>query len=1439
MYNRMKRMRPALALLLWLVGLSAVSQNAALKTGMMFRITCVTDGRALTNGDSGDNNARITLAEVDEESAGQEWMVLMQPGEEAVCTWVNPYYQKAIDMAPTVGTVLQWTIDPSNANQIFQLKRVEGETDVYQLLNAANPSEAMAAQGDGSLKMQTQADAPGTRFRLIPLRDNGLNFPLAQQYYRLKHRSTGLFLDVRNSTANNAPVYVEREDEASSGQVWQLTVGQASGTYVLRNLYSGKAMDLALDGAQTPLQWTVNPSNANQQVTFVAVEGQSGIYRLRAANRGVIYYLTVDAGDNLAVTTNADDERTCFELAGADAAIVERIPWEDETFFGENKEPGHAAYMPYRTTEAMQADARYERPWLDPERAEYLSLNGVWKFHFVREPSQRPGEADFYADGADVSDWDTISVPSCWEMKGYDKPLYVNAEYPFDDDPPYIQVRSAYIGQFGDNPVGSYRREFTLPTEWDGKRAFLHFDGIYSAAFVWVNGHYVGYTQGANNDAEFDVTAYVRPGVNNVSVQVLRWCDGSYLEGQDMFHMSGIFRDVYLFATPQTFVRDHYITSTLDAGAGYTAGSLRVQLEVDNRTKEAVEKQLEVELVGPDGALVARMEREVSLAAGDSVCTVVLEQDGLTGLQTWSAETPVLYTVIVRQRDSNGTEENVFATKYGFREVEIRGTLVYVNGKQVYFKGVNTQDTHPLHGRSIDVNTMLTDIRMMKQANVNTVRTSHYPRQSKMNAMFDYYGLYVMDEADVECHKNWTDNGSMSQSATWKAQYVDRTVRMVLRDRNHPSIVFWSLGNESGNGSNFAATYAATRALDGRIIHYEGATRSPGGGDNTDLYSVMYPYMDNVRYNAQIYASGKPYFICEYAHAMGNAVGNLQEYWDVIEGSANGIGGCIWDWVDQSIYDPQAVLEGNLERNGYPLYTTGYDYPGPHQGNFVNNGLITADRAWTPKLTEVKQVYQYVKFGELTPGTKEVTVSNAYDFLNLDRFELVYEVLKDGRVVEEGRMDMPAVNPDESTTLKLPYATEPDGATAEYLLNLRLCLREATPWADAGYALAARQYVLQERAAQLPELTVTSESELSVRNALTRTTVGNDNVTLQFNKNTGALVSWTQGGNTVLTSNPVYSNFLWIENDTNGDTNGGVGTSAFTTTLSADKQQCEVKVEVGGSKCPYTLLYTIHASGTVDLKAVFRPQVSDLRRIGLRTMFPKEYEEVEYYARGPWENYTDRCTGSFLGRYATTITDMFEMYSHPQSMANRQALRELVMLNGTTGDSLIVSTEGQVAFSLLHYDDEQFGRTQLHPWELTKEDASYARFDYVQRGLGNGSCGPGTLDAYLCPSSGEYTYTLRFDVRKSIPVGLTAPEAQDEAVRVHYDREVQAVVCSGLPAEAAELTLLNLGGVQLARCRAEAGAGQASISMSGSPRGAYLLKVQTPSGVRTHKFVKW
>lgn len=1157
-----------------------------------------------------------------------------------------------------------------------------------------------------------------------------------------------------NSTENDAPISIETLG-STTNQQWQLQSAGTSSDYdnMLINVYSGKALDMACNNtALPPLQWTAGTNNPNQLFKFEAQE--DGSYKICVYYDNYPYYLTVSNGTP-ARTTDAE-AATSFVFTKAEGGI--EPPVEDRKFnvsfisdqnkLGDWKEDAHATFIPYATTTEMKSDAFYSSPWLTPEKAMTICLNGQWKFKYVPGTASGPGSSEFFAAGYDDSSWDEIKVPLSWEMAGYGKPVYTNVGYPFYNNAPNANRGREYNGVTDNNSTGFYRRTFTLPESWNDKRVFIHFDGVYSAAAVWVNGKYVGYSQGSNTDAEFDITDFVTPGSDNqLSVRVYRWCDGSYLEGQDMWHLSGIHRDVYLVATPKTFVSDHYITST-DMNTEATSATMNVALTIDNRDGETTKKNIEVELLDADGSTVASMNQNVELTEADKTKSITLSTDKLTGLTPWNAEKPYLYTVVVRQNNADGAEEMVFSTKYGFRNITRSGNLVYINGQRIFFKGVNNQDTHPEYGRAIDMETMLTDVRMMKQANVNTVRTSHYPRQPKMYAMFDHFGLYVMDEADVECH----GNQGLTSNSSWSDAFVDRNVRMVMRDRNHPSVIFWSLGNECGNGSNMADAYRAVKAIDNRMIHYEAGSATSG---YSDMYSDMYPTVESVRQKSGG-NSGMPYFICEYAHAMGQAVGNLIDYWNVIESSTGIIGACIWDWVDQSIYDPEKLAAGiKTDERGFNYFTSGYDYNYPDvnngfQGNFVNNGLITANRVWTAKLREVKKVYQHVAFEKFEGNT--LTIRNKYNFTDLSEFDLTYTVLRDGRLVENGSTPMTAVAPGQTGTVEVPYTTDCD-SEGEYTIMVGLSLRDDASWADAGYTPAEEQFILKERADKLPDVTG-GGSVTSGNNTVSGTTSDGKTFEIRFGSD-GQMSSWTFDGQQLIAEGPDFNCFRDIDNDRSSELQS-MALSQWTNhriTKSFGKDGDNVTMTQSGigTICNYTIAYTFYPSGVVDMRVTLSPQRA-ARRLGIGMEFADGFEGVEYYAKGPWSNYVDRQTGSYLGRYATTVDNMFEELTHPQTMGDHQALRDLTLTNPQTGTTLKVETLGTVAFSLSHYDEAQWGdagdtmwSNVLHPYDLTRSGKVFAHFDYWQRGLGNNSCqGDVCLPEYECPTSGSYTYTLRF-----------------------------------------------------------------------------------------------
>lgn len=1019
--------------------------------------------------------------------------------------------------------------------------------------------------------------------------------------------------------------------------------------------------------------------------------------------------------------------------------------WENEQMFGENRETAHATYCPYSTIALLRADTEFfATPWVEPNSDLRMSLNGEWKFNYSPDPDSRP--LDFYATDFDASDWDVIQVPSNWEMKGYGTPIYCNVNSPFGNQNPPAIGSAANGWAYDFNPVGSYIRTFTLPENWSDKQIFLNFGGIYSAAFVWVNGQYIGYTQGANNDHEFDITDALAAGENKVAVQVIRWSDGSYLEAQDMFRMSGIYRDVTLTAVPRTFIRDHYITANLSEADNYTSGRLNLDLWIQNRGASESTVSASATILGPSNEVVAELPAKSVSVAADGNDVEVNFTASLSGLQLWSAETPVLYTVIVSLKDDKGKETEAFATKYGFRHIEQRGPRVYINGKQIFFKGVNRSDTDPINGRAVTVDNMLTDVTLMKQNNINTIRTSHYPNAAKMYAMFDHFGLYCMDEADLECHSNT----ELSSQPSWEKAFVDRQERMVLRDRNHPAVIFWSLGNESACGVNFAACYDRVRELDDRMIHYEGQKKwvSSTEGIYTDMTSRMYPSIYTMESDDRDSRFAQtPHFICEYAHAMGNAIGNLAEYWDYIENrSVRTIGGCIWDWIDQAIYDPQDIKNGTLRP-----FATGYDYPGPHQGNFCSNGILTPERKPTSKLAEVKHVYRYIKVASFDTETYEAVIENRYAFLPLSDFALEWELLSDGLTVQTGRIDELDAAPGESQTLTIPLDASKVGDGEEGLVIMRFVRKYAAPALEIGAVMAEEQFALTD-APKLEAKDVNGlVADMVVNGAGPIQVVGNG-FSYTFGAN-GRLISMEVDGVEFIANNegPIYDNDRYIENDIdpgNLNTVSSFKQLAIRYEHGGDATGCKsVTIKAlldGGSLCQYLMTYTIYSDGTLDLGADFHPYSGETRRLGLSFAIAPELENVEYYARGPWANYVDRKTGSMAAVYRTTVSDLAELYVKPQTMGGHEDMR-YIKLSNDNGSSLLIEAEGLPAFSALHFSEDDL-RDAQHHYDLVPRKETIIHIDAYQRGLGNASCGQGTgtIGEYQIKEGVTMGYKLRF-----------------------------------------------------------------------------------------------
>ena len=935
------------------------------------------------------------------------------------------------------------------------------------------------------------------------------------QGYRLEI-GDGLALDCQNGTITFSPA-----NKKSMTQVWQIHPSAREGYWILVNPYGQIALDNGNHGTNEGevLTWETSVKNANQQWNFQ--KQTDGVYTLTCAAGGLKlgYNDTCQPGGHVwQVKASDSDVNVKWSLVKTDLKVVpeaeaqtSKNEWENQFIFGINKESGRATMLLYANEKEMQNDEAYRKPWLWPNSSLRLMLNGKWQFNWVPSPEERP--ADFYKTNYDASNWKTIQVPSCVEMLGYGTPIYTNITYPFKNQPPFIRGQEGYTVVKEPNAVSSYRRTFEVPAQWNGREIYMHFNGIYSAAYVWVNGQKVGYTQGPNNDAEFNVTKYLKIGQQNlVCVEVYRWSDGSYIEDQDMFRLSGIHRDVYLEARQKVQVQDAYLTSHFGR-RGYRQVTMNIDLTLQNLDKKAQDAIVECKLYDPKGKLIQICKMTAAqLQKGEK--RTIHPNFRVRQPELWTAETPNLYTVDIMV---NG---DICTQKYGFRKIENRNGQVFINGKRVMFKGADRHDTHPVYGKAIPVESMIEDILLMKRYNLNTVRTSHYPNDPRMYALYDYYGIYTMDEADVECH----GNHSISKNPSWEGQYVDRQERMVLRDRNHPSVIFWSMGNECGGGNNFVASKKAIQALDNRLIHYEGMN------EVADMDSRMYPSIDHmVRLDRDENLKDRPFFLCEYAHAMGNSIGNLKEYWDYIEfESKRMIGGCIWDWVDQSL-----CKYGEPMTNMY--YGGGFgDYP--NDNDFCCNGIITADRHVTPKLEQVKKVYQYVDFRK-TPENK-IRIRNRYCFHDLGAYVLKYELLRDGRIIKSGITNMPAVQPTDSVDIDMPVTVPEDNGM--YHLNLSLELKEATIWAPAGHSVAAEQIELGKKSSTDKVAPNPSMDNVKAEETADRINLSGKNWSFGISKQSGAVVDLTYDGKQMVgqgDENFLFNGYRSINNDRVGNLN--------------------------------------------------------------------------------------------------------------------------------------------------------------------------------------------------------------------------------------------------------------------------------------------------------------
>ncbi|WP_236263930.1 glycoside hydrolase family 2 TIM barrel-domain containing protein [Dysgonomonas sp. Marseille-P4677] len=1155
---------------------------------------------------------------------------------------------------------------------------------------------------------------------------------------------SGLAIDNLDASDNSAQLYLAKSVKNSRGQVWKI-VKLANGYYTITNPFIEKSIDndnIASGNGNPIIQWDASAANKNQQWKFTMTG--TGAYTIMHRSSGMIIAY---AGDD-AVGTRLSQLPTsslAWKLVPTNIKAPKEIKqrtskydWENETIFAINKEPGHVTYYPFPSLESLKSDKTFDKPWEEPASSLYKSLNGNWKFNWVKKPSERP--ADFYKMNYDVSSWKEIPVPSNWEMHGYGTPIYTNITYPHRNNPPFIQPQRGYTNEIEVNPVGSYRRNFTIPSDWDGKEILLHFDGVYSGMYVWINGKKVGYSQGANNVAEFDITNYVKIGDNTIAVEVYRWTDGSYIEDQDMFRLSGIHRSVFLFATPKVHVRDYFLQSEFK-GDNYNSALFKVKASVKNYDKKMSQPTtVDITLLDATGKEVATLSQKVNvLKSGEE--QVYDLQVGVDKPALWSAEKPNLYTAIVTLKDHNGKVMEAMSSKFGFRKIEIKNKRVYINNEQVFFKGVNRHDIHPQFGKAVPVESMIQDILLMKQHNLNTIRTSHYPNDPRMYALHDYYGLYVMDEADCENH----GNQGISDLPSWIPAYKDRIDRVVKRDRNHPSIIFWSLGNEGGNGNNFDEMAKVAKALDpSRPVHYEGKN------EIADIDSHMYPDMTRMAAFDQK-DSDKPYFLCEYAHSMGNAPGNLAEYWDYIENkSQRMIGACVWDWVDQGI---------NMYGKPTNQYYLGGDFGDkPNDFDFVCNGLTTPDRRVTAKLLEVKKVYQYIKLKGLSLSTGKIEIENKYDFYNLNEFNITWEVLKDGIKAESGAINPIDLEPNQKTVITIPYNKNLD-AGSEYYLNIYFSLKNDTSWAKSGHMVAAEQFALNKRS-PLAAIDTFEMQDVVVNTDGDNLVINGDGFKTVFNTQTGIMTSLQYNGKEMIFDNNGF-NLNWyrsVNNDKYTDQKYYPTSNdkpMFTHQTSSDGKSITIISNTTATiasekpvRIPYLVKYVIFANGTIDIDASFTaPQNGRIiHRLGLQVVLPEGTDNVRYYGRGPHENYWDRKHSAFIGQYVTTAKDMeAEHYVRSQSMGNRDDVRWVSITDGNN-QGLKISSKDRLGFSALHFTDQALWEA-IHDFKLDeiRKPEVYLSLDCIQQGLGNASCGPLPLPEYMIPVNENLSYSFRIE----------------------------------------------------------------------------------------------
>ncbi|MGL5273793.1 MAG: glycoside hydrolase family 2 TIM barrel-domain containing protein [Phocaeicola sp.] len=994
--------------------------------------------------------------------------------------------------------------------------------------------------------------------------------------------------------------------------------------------------------------------------------------------------------------------------------------WQDPQVNAVNRAPMHTNYFAYENSDlAKQGDKKNSN--------NYMSLNGTWKFNWVRNADQRP--TDFWKTSFNDKGWDELQVPAMWELNGYGDPLYVNIGYAwrnqFTNNPPEIPIEN--------NHVGSYRKEITVPASWSGKEIIAHFGSVTSNIYVWVNGRYVGYSEDSKLEAEFDLTSYLKPGQTNlIAFQSFRWCDGSYLEDQDFFRFSGVGRDCYLYARNKKRIQDIRVTPDLDAN--YENGTLAVKLDLKGSGN------VDLELVDATGKQVAT----ATAKAGTTMLSV-------ENPQKWSAESPYLYTLRASMQGSN----EIIPIKVGFRKIELKADQILVNGKAVLFKGANRHELDPDGGYVVSRERMIQDIQVMKRFNINAVRTCHYPDDNMWYELCDEYGLYVVAEANVESHGMGYDEKTLAKNPIYAKAHMERNQRNIQRGFNHPSIIFWSLGNEAGFGPNFEACYKWIKAEDGsRAVQYEQAH----GNDFTDVTCPMYAdYNAMEKYGKRTDAT-KPFIQCEYAHAMGNSQGGLKEYWDLIRKYPNLQGGFVWDFVDQSI---RWTGKEGVEIYGYGGDFNPYDAT---DNNFCDNGLISPDRVPNPHMYETGYFYQDIWTTPVDLAKGEIEVYNEYFFRDLSAYYLSWELVANGKVIRTGRVDNVNVAPQQKAKLKLDLGEMcPE---KEWLLNVSYKLKNREGLLAAGHAVAKNQLAITEYkpvSMELANVTAVNQSTVApklIENDRNYLIVKGEQFHIEFNKHTGYLCKHDVSGLAMIKEGAALTPNFWraptdndfgagLQNKFGVWKNPGIKLTSLSQKVENEQVVVEAAYTMENVSAQLALTYVINNKGAIKvtqkMTASKDAKVGNLFRFGMQVDMPKNFDTVEYYGRGPIENYSDRNHSTDLAVYRQSVEEQFYSYIRPQENGTKTDIRWWKQLN-TAGNGWQIVAEAPFSASALNYTisslDDGDDKKQSHSQEVKKADLTNLCIDKVQMGLGCvNSWGAWPLPQYQLPY-GDYEFTF-------------------------------------------------------------------------------------------------